>query len=59
MLPRMVRKRVAIQRMKKVSDKYIESLLTPIFSEALKRHKRLARLAFTRDVSFEPLEKRD
>jgi GT2 family glycosyltransferase len=59
MLPGMLKKRRAIQGMKKVSDEYTESLLTSIFSDALRRHKRLARLAFTREVSFEPREKRD
>jgi GT2 family glycosyltransferase len=45
MAPGMLRKRKAIQRTKKVSDEYIESLLTPIFGRELRRHKKLARLA--------------
>ncbi|HWP58567.1 MAG TPA: glycosyltransferase family 2 protein [Candidatus Acidoferrales bacterium] len=44
MVPIMLKKRAAIQRTKKVSDDYIASLLTPIFSETFRKHKRLARL---------------
>ena len=59
MLPGMLKKRAAIQKTKKVSDEYIESLLTSIFSDELRRHKRLARLPSSCDGSLQPLEKRD